>query len=85
MSKIASAVSDNVRGVPDRHFGDAITRVIAARYGVPAGANIAGYRAGQIRNGAAIIEHCSRAVVGRGVGFVLDILRDEVCESGNGP
>jgi hypothetical protein len=42
----ASAVSDNVRGVPDRHFGDAITQVIPARCGTPAGAIFAGSRAG---------------------------------------
>jgi hypothetical protein len=35
-------VSDNVRGVPDRHIRDAITQVIPARYGTSASANIAG-------------------------------------------
>jgi hypothetical protein len=40
----ASAVSDNVRGVLQRHIGDAITQVIPARYGIPDYPHIAGSR-----------------------------------------
>jgi hypothetical protein len=43
----ASAVSDNVRGALQRHFGGATTQVIPARYGTTASANNAGYSAGR--------------------------------------